>query len=321
LNDNGDHQHYVPQFLLRNFAAGTKKRKKAEVHVFDKHSGASAVERIWDVAAQPGFYNLPGLASVSADPALTDLENRIAPIITSVVKENSIAHLGADGRAAMAIFCAAQMMRVPMWREHARTLTQLVREHVGETNADAMGLEEMTEEEVQAHGVLWLRRMPEFVPHFLDKEWMLLRASAPDTLYISDNPITLYNAKDFGPYGNLGLACTGIEIYLPLSSKLTLAMLCPSHLAERESLLAKVPSGVKLTPEQRQAIAHATGFLNACRSGAPFPISHENVVRLNSLQVRTSTRFVYSAAASFDLVQTMIKDHPELKVGARMQAG
>jgi hypothetical protein len=45
-----------------------------------------------------------------------------------------------------------------------------------------------------------------------------MHARAPDSLYISDNPITLFNQKNFGFYGNLGLRCPGIEIYLPLSS-------------------------------------------------------------------------------------------------------
>jgi hypothetical protein len=168
--NEGDHQHYVPQFILRNFAAGTKKKKKAQVHVFDKHTGNSSVERIWDVAAEPGFYNLPGLASMSADPALTDLENRVAPIVARVVKENSLAHLSANDRVLIDAFCAAQMLRVPMWREQARTVNQALRKAVGEQRADAMGLEEATDEQLRTHGVLWLRDMPEFMPYFIDKD-------------------------------------------------------------------------------------------------------------------------------------------------------
>jgi Protein of unknown function (DUF4238) len=94
---------------------------------------------------------------------------------------------------------------------------------------------------------------------------MLLRARAPESLYISDNPITLFNSKDFGFRGNLGLACFGIEIYLPLSSHLTLAIFCPSHRVEREVLLAKVPPGAKLTPGQRAEVLHAKRFVDGCR--------------------------------------------------------
>ena len=88
-------------------------------------------------------------------------------------------------------------------------------------------------------------------------------------------------------YYNLGLRCLGIEIYLPLSSRLILAMLCPSHRAEREAILARVPPGAKLTERQRDAIAHARRFLSAGASGTPLPLVNANVVHLNSLQVRT----------------------------------
>jgi hypothetical protein len=308
---------------LRNFAAGTKKKKKAQVHVFDKRSGIHSLERIKEVAAQPGFYDLPHSDSVSADPALTNLENRVAPIIARIVKENSIAQVTANERVAVAGFCSAQMLRVPKWREHSQSINHIAREVVIESGGDpeAAGISELTEDQVRAHGVLWLRHVPEFLPYFLDKDWVLLQARAPASLYISDNPITLFNAKDFGFYGNLGLTCLGIEIYLPLSSRLTLAMLCPSHRAEREAILAKVPSGVKLTPRQQEAVSDSTRFLSAGTSGMPFAISPANVDRLNDLQVRYSARFVYSAEANFDLVRTMLHDHPELNIGLRMQRG
>jgi len=98
-------------------------------------------------------------------------------------------------------------------------------------------------------------------------------------------------------------------------------MLCPSHRAEREALLAKVPSGVKLTPRLQEAVSDSTRFLSAGTSGTPFAMSHANVDRLNDLQVRYSARFVYSAEANFDLVRTMLHDHPELRAGMRMQRG
>jgi hypothetical protein len=213
------------------------------------------------------------------------------------------------------------MLRVPKWREHAPTLNQIAREIISKEGGDpeAAGLPEMTGDQVQAHGVLCLRHVPEFLPYFLDKDWMLLQARAPASFYISDNPITLFNTKDFGFYGNLGLTCLGIEIYLPLSSRLTLAMLCPSHRAERETLLAKVPSGIEFTPRQEEAVSECTRFLTTGTTGTPFGMSHANVDRLNDLQVRFSARYVYSAEANFDLVRTMLHGYPQLKVGMRMQ--
>jgi len=49
------------------------------------------------------------------------------------------------------------------------------------------------------------------------------------SFYLGDNPVlALNNTRDFGPYGNIGLAVPGIEIYLPLTSDL-LAVCMGAH--------------------------------------------------------------------------------------------
>jgi hypothetical protein len=66
------------------------------------------------------------------------------------------------------------------------------------------------------------------VPYFLNKEWVLFDAPKGGSMYISDNPVALQNEVDHGPYGNLGLAVRGSEIHVPLSSALTIGLLCPT---------------------------------------------------------------------------------------------
>lgn len=64
--------------------------------------------------------------------------------------------------------------------------------------------------------------IPEFSMHIRNKQWLVLEASSDDGFYISDNPIGFHNYNNFEPFGNLGFAVPGIEIYLPLSPTLTL---------------------------------------------------------------------------------------------------
>ncbi|MGA3715913.1 DUF4238 domain-containing protein, partial [Escherichia coli] len=66
------------------------------------------------------------------------------------------------------------------------------------------------------------------IKHLLSKDWYLLETRPEHPFYVSDNPVVLENRNDFGVYGNIGLAVPGIQIYLPLSSTLMLAMYCPS---------------------------------------------------------------------------------------------
>ncbi|MDB5789306.1 DUF4238 domain-containing protein [Caballeronia mineralivorans] len=48
-------QHYVPQFLLRNFGTG----KKDQLHVFNKATDKTFLTNARNVAAESRFYDFP----------------------------------------------------------------------------------------------------------------------------------------------------------------------------------------------------------------------------------------------------------------------
>ena len=92
----------------------------------------------------------------------------------------------------------------------------------------------------------------QFGHHFMSKSWVLLRTSKKRPYLCGDHPLILQNMTDMGPYGNLGLAVTGIEIYFPLSKVRALAMWCPSIAAQvldgaaiRRRLRETMPSAVQ----------------------------------------------------------------------------
>jgi hypothetical protein len=53
----------------------------------------------------------------------------------------------------------------------------------------------------------------------------IIKADTDKNFCISDHPVTLCNKNKFGPYGNLGFALPGIEIYMPISPKFTIAFI------------------------------------------------------------------------------------------------
>jgi hypothetical protein len=211
------------------------------------------------------------------------------------------------------------LVRVPRWRDTISDLSQLLRAKITSLggNPDESGFGELSPDELKAWGLLWFKEVPDLVAHFHDKDWMLLRATAKYPLYVSDNPIVLHNQKDHRPFGNLGLAVRGIEIYLPLSSTLCLAMLCPSH---RLDALEAIRSACG-APGEPQPIAQARlrlqQFADALHNADTVDLVPANVDHLNSLQVRTSSRYVYSAAANFDLAREILSSWPDLRHGAK----
>ena len=120
-----------------------------------------------------------------------------------------------------------------------------------------------------------------FVDIIMEMKWILFINKTNLTLWTSDHPVTRYNSIDFGPYGNLGLLCKGIEIYFPLSPDISLCVCDPV----RYSIM---PNEFYFTDDQ-------------------------NATFLNHLQVKFCNRHIFSIDGDFTLAKTMIHEHPMLK--------
>jgi hypothetical protein len=104
----------------------------------------------------------------------------------------------------------------------------------------------------------------------------------------------------------LGFAVPGIEIYFPLSPSVTFAMFCHSVLEK-----ARLIKDDATNP----AMKYARELLAKSASGEPLQQEPDNMDFLNYIQVRFAHRHVYSARNEFDLVERILNDHPDWKVG------
>jgi hypothetical protein len=159
----------------------------------------------------------------------------------------------------------------------------------------------------------------DFGPAFAAKDWVLMKTDAPHRYLIGDHPLVLHNSRYHGPRGSLGLNVDGIEIYFPLSPQFTLGMMCGSHRRDFEERLQRMSQSEIDSPSLQKAVSIARDFIGAVKSGYPSRIDPENVEFLNSLQVTRAERFVFSADGDFSLVRSMIAEHPDLRVGVRIE--
>ena len=121
--------------------------------------------------------------------------------------------------------------------------------------------------------------------------------------WISDNPVVLNNTF---PYGRVGIAAPGIEIYFPVAPRWCLAFFCPSIGRQiRESL---VPGH----PRPKLADPFYAAILHAIEDGSSVPARKSVVDFVNSLQVQQSTRFVYADRDAFGLAEQLLSGAPEL---------
>lgn len=316
-------QHQVPRFLLKGFTAPGRK----QLFVFDKTTRRVFSQSPDRAAKEGGYYDLESpVGAISLEKSLADLESRAAQAVADIRHDRSLSSLTARRVADVAHFAAVQMLRTDAMRKMALKMSEDMAAHV-KRFADAHGastdIQPLDAEGAKALTMGLLARSHEMAPLFIAKAWILLSPPPGHYFIISDNPVTLHNSVDHGWRGSLGLSVRGIEIYLPLSRDLTLSFMCPSHITTAEDGLSKADDLATLAPERREEIARVSDaprtLLRAFAEGTPWAGTPDNVLHVNSLQVRNAERFLYGSIATFHPAEEMIEKHPSMVAGPRMK--
>lgn len=294
-------QHYIPQFLLRNFSKGRK--SKAKVWVLDKRNGRTYLASVKNVGHENFFYEYHG---ESGDHELEELMQKIDSIGSGIIAGiNNHERLpdSSEDFVWLTYFVAAQMMRTPMTRNDMENFRQLIINTWGKDIRahpdDPKTLGEYGPEDAKANSLKILSDVPEFAKLLHEKVWSLCEAPSSMPFIISDNPVVRHNMVDRGPRGNLGLRNEGIEVYMPLSPKFAIHAICP-----------KLANAALLTPEL------APRYSQALQNGKPILHAPENAEFANSLQVIWAERFVYAKEQEhLEMPIDMLRTNPELKDG------
>lgn len=313
LNTN---QHYVAQMLLRGFVIAPDGE---QVYVFDKRTGKSFPTAVRNIAAEKGYYDLAGSAVL--DAAMNRADGITASIIKKIRERRSLFGISLDDRGILAGFVAMQMLRTRGYQEQMKHLAQIMANKIAELR-DRMSpemrarfSEEQTDEQLREE---YLQMIPKFtetmVPHLLDKNLLLFKTDRNKPFCISDNPVVLNNTLNPGDdiRGTLGLAVPGIEIYLPISSELTLAYMCPSVGQSYEEISDRLWRLGGFIKEEAYA------FLQARDIGKPMLLNAENVRFQNSLQARQAERFVISSINDWTDAANMVENNPKSRFGPRV---
>lgn len=318
-------QHYVPQFLLREFTRG----KSSQIHVFDKRTGRTFVTNTKNAAAESRFYDFDeGGSTVSLEPVMTSMESVAAPLLHRIVAEESVGWISPHDRAHIALFVGLQLTRTRNFRDRisqAQAALAGKLRGMGVHPAAIPGYMEPSDGSAARVQARIAVTADELAPFVADKTWMLLRNDTAQPFFTSDNPVALQNHQRRGERGSLGLGVRGIEINLPLSPRLVLCMLCPSYLEDMRTSVARVTElrRTGLLPPQHEASARQLEeFVDQVERGEPVEQQPDNVINVNSLQVRSSERYLYCSADAFDLAREMLRKHPSLAEGGpRMASG
>jgi hypothetical protein len=321
-------QHYVPQFLLRNFGKG----KKHHLHVFDKQTGRAFETNAKNVAGESRFYDFEFKGhKLSLEPSLSQLESKAKPLLHRLLHADTVRVLSTEERAVLSVFFAVQFTRTRAFRQQWRSIPEMLAQRLRRSvnsDEDLKHIEHLIQIPDENQTTLEVARFmldasKQFAPHFASKTWLLLQTDRRSPFQIGDNPLALQNSIDMGPYGNIGLAVRGIEIYLPLSPSRALAMWCPSH----EDTFRKAASDLRristVAPEMVAAhVRDPSGIeetATAMETGHPLRFKPDNVLNFNSLQILYAERYVFSNVDDFALAREMIASHPDARSGPRVR--
>jgi hypothetical protein len=308
-------QHYVPQFLLSNFAS-----EESQVVCFDKQTRRVFQPNVKNVAAEKWFYDfVDGDPSHSLEAKISELETRNAAIINDkLLTSRTVRSLNDDDLIWVALFIAAQLIRTRSFRQLVRNMSDQVEQTMTRRGIDPTKIENYkslsSEHSAREFALYYFgTNVKAFAPLLLDKVWILYESKGE--FVISDNPVGLQNTLNPSTlYGTIGLAVKGIEIYLPLSSDFTLGLFCKDTFRMFSSYFEKHRELLDMHGKYE-----LRNFVNSVRRKLPYMCTKDNVVNLNSVQIKSAERFLFSRKRDFGLAEQMLRDHPEIAVGPRLE--
>lgn len=274
-------QHYVPRVYLKNFSIFNG--KEHYIWVFDKENDKIFQTNIKEIAFEEEFYDKINEDQVTEN-ILRDIETRFGKAIVSLIDQKDISQLSKEDLEDIAEFITLQMIRT---KEDRLSFEQIPKQFLEKFPklGDKLKAEvdqAMEKESIRKnHNRLIMEARGMFKEIIKGMKWILVINKTTFPYWSSDNPVVEYNSMNHAPYGNLGLTTLGIEIHFPINPKLNLIICDP----------------VSFQSEPNKKVAR----------------DFRNIIRERDLQVRYSTRFVFSNENNFNFARSMLKENPELK--------
>jgi Protein of unknown function (DUF4238) len=328
--------HSVPEFILCRFAIDGK------VWIFDKHTKRSFPTSPKRAMGERDFPNVyVDDVIMSFEHKFSYVESLAAPIIAEILERKALDHLGPMDAATLNMFVVLQLMRSKARRIDQKAIVDEIRKWWPEAQINPYP-ERIEDSEFDKLSTLRIAfdNLESLTEALVFKHMFLMMRDCQDELYISDNPVVMHNSRTFGPYGNIGLAVPGIEIYYPLSPNLVLAYFCPSLMKqiEQEQVQAEKDitnffakrllssagisqSDIAHLQRSRAEVRRSKNYYNLLNESRLVPMDGENIFFLNSLQMRASYRFVAASRPNFSFAKKVLSERPHWREGLRIQVG
>lgn len=284
------HQHYVPQFYLRQFAD-----ERERIWAYDKVEDRAFCTTVRNVAGERYFYDSEVLERKLGDRQamekfLREMEGHYAACMQRLLhrmRTGGYRRLHPETRSVIANFAAVQLLRTPEQRIKGRQITESIlaffRTHpnterlIAEAEA-SLATDALREGQVAA--LMNVEAVAEMTKILASHIWVFARRRPEHSFYTSDAPISTVGRVPRPGRGNEGIASKGVEIHVPISHDFALTLYERTAFASSEHL-----------------------------DGTIIDLSDpENMVYSRNWAVTDSTRYVFCLEDDFDLARTICKE-------------
>ncbi|MFP5513746.1 MAG: DUF4238 domain-containing protein [Alphaproteobacteria bacterium] len=204
---------------------------------------------------------------------------------------------------------AFQHLRAKQFRDRTLAMSEQLERTVLETEDELGVVEGLLLKDPEEAKRFSLNFMGTFLLELMEvistRRLFLIGTTLDKPFYLGDSPVAMHNQRRSEFFGNIGFGVEGIEIYMPLSSTLTLAAVCPTLIeTARQRLTHGTMTGL-LSEAQRSQL---TSLLAAVEIGTLDLVPPGHVDFLNGLQVHWAGRFVICPKGDFELARRIVQD-------------
>lgn len=325
-------QHYVPQFLLRNFGVG----KKRKFYVYDKANNKIFSTTSKNIACESRFYDFEvkvdnSSISGTIEHKLSDIECNAQSALKKIIDSDNLSVMTDEDKRNILMFLAAQVVRTKNSRINWENLPVLFRDEIERRFPSCNFGDELKEyiEDIDTKrknfdfDMFVAKATEEFAGLFYEKVWIWGINDSKKPFFISDDPVVVYNHYQkvtpfFNPHG---FGVLGADTYLPITSNRILWLACPVKSKEMQNVYESNETLIKVNRIFSGNINNFKSIENlyiAITKMQPIDFEEDNIKFVNSLQVMGAERYIISRSDDFTFAEKILKEHPEYKQGKRI---
>ena len=299
-----ENQHWVPKFLIKNFAD-----RDGRVFCLDLHTDRVTKPPPKQAASENGFnvFQVAGEA-VSFEDRLEKIETRAAPVLKRIIDDRQLTTIGVEDRRRVAEFIAAQSFRTKAFYEGLSV--------------------KINRNDFANKFSLLLNGIFAIATEIAHRHWALMVTDRKDLFYLGDNPTVLQRTENPRDGSNLGFDVAGVEAFLPLAPDCAIYMPCRAtsedriaryeaaldlHSTVRSAVLRGHPGGTNELRMAQLVISRLDPLYRALTTGVALPVPPENVENLNYLQCSWAHTAVYSNRRDFAFARRVFHENPQYR--------